>query len=165
MKRVLLLSIAIFISIPVIIWALAGGQGKSEGNSCMSQCTEANAEFFNTSDDLTQFCQTECNIGTGQGSCLTSEDGCCVLFTADPDCIAYPECISDEDCNEGEGCLYPDGCSTPGFGTCFDPSGISCPFVVEEVCACSGITYTNDCERLLAIDQFDHDGACESDGR
>ena len=175
MKRVLLISIAIFISIPILILALAGGQGKSGGNSCMSQCTEANAEFHDTSNELTQFCQAECNAGTGQGSCLTTEDDCCVLYTNDPDCIVYPECISDKDCNAGgndskgssggESCLLPDGlCDVPDLiGTCITQPEV-CTLAINEVCGCNGVTYTNDCFRLFDAEQLDHVGMCAGSG-
>lgn len=158
MKKVLLISIAIFISIPVIIWALAGGQGKSEGNSCMSRCAEANAEFYNSSDDLTQFCQTECNVGTGQGACLTSKDGCCVLFTDDPDC-----CSSNEDCSGGEFCELPAGqCDESDIiGTCVLVPEV-CFHLYDPVCDCDNVTHSNDCFRAAAQAQLNHDGACES---
>jgi hypothetical protein len=52
----------------------------------MSQCMVMEADYFDDSHALTQFCRQQCNVGTGQGACLTSADGCCVPYTGDPDC-------------------------------------------------------------------------------
>ncbi len=91
MKKLFLL-ITILISIPVIVWAVAGGQGKAQGNNCMSQCMGTNAEFYDAANELTQACQAECNVGTGEGACLTTEDECCVPYTDDPDCVSAGAC-------------------------------------------------------------------------
>ncbi len=71
-----------------LVFSLAGGQGKAKGNSCMAQCMKVEAEYYDASKELTQDCQVACNVGTGQGSCLTSDDGCCVPYTDDPDCVS-----------------------------------------------------------------------------
>jgi len=92
MKKLLLIAVVTLLILaipPVIVLATAGGQGKAAGNSCMAQCMGINAEFFDASSELTQTCQQQCGIGTGQGSCLTSGDGCCVPFTDDPDCSGW----------------------------------------------------------------------------
>jgi len=78
----------------------AGGQGKTQGNSCMAQCIGALADTYDASKEITQTCKEICNVGTGQGSCLTTEDGCCVPYTEDPDCVCITAItvlwISDE---------------------------------------------------------------------
>jgi hypothetical protein len=38
-----------------------------------------------------------------------------------------------------------------------------CVGMYEPVCACNGATYANDCERLRARAQLDHEGACTND--
>jgi hypothetical protein len=87
MKRGLfLVLISTVLLFPALVQAKAGGQGKAQGNSCMSQCMVMEADYFDDSHALTQFCRQQCNVGTGQGACLTSADGCCVPYTGDPDC-------------------------------------------------------------------------------
>jgi len=81
---------------------VAGGQGKVQGNSCMAQCMGVNAEFFDAGNELTQFCQGQCNVGTGAGACLTSADGCCVPFTGDPDCGSVCPCFNAGDIDNAE---------------------------------------------------------------
>ena len=165
MKKAFLISAIIFIVIPLIVWAIGGGVGKAKGNSCMAQCMGINAEFYDASNELTQFCQAECNVGTGQGSCLTSQDGCCVLYTGDPDCIVYPECMVNEDCNSGEFCELPAGqCGASNLiGTC-QTVPIYCLMMWDPVCGCDNITYSNDCHRQKAQAQLDHTGGCGGEG-
>lgn len=94
----------------MIVGAMGGGQGKAKGNSCMSQCIGINAEFYDASNELTKLCQVECNVGTGQGSCLTSEDGCCVPYTDDVDCVVDIDgdgVMSDVDCDDTNVNIYP----------------------------------------------------------
>lgn len=78
--------VCVAVSTPLHSWAEAGGQGKAQGNSCMSQCMGFNAPSYDAGHELTQACQAQCNVGTGAGSCLASADGCCVPYTEDPDC-------------------------------------------------------------------------------
>ncbi len=76
---------------PNLVGAIAGGNGKAIGNSCMAQCMGQEAEYFDASKELTQNCQEQCNVGTGAGVCLTTADDCCVPFTEDPDCCQSGE--------------------------------------------------------------------------
>jgi hypothetical protein len=92
-------------------WAGAGGQGKAEGNSCMSQCMGFNAPFYDAANALTQFCQSQCNVGTGAGTCLATADGCCVPYTGDPDC----EQVARYD-GPGNGTDDATAVTTDGFG-------------------------------------------------
>lgn len=125
MKKVLLI-LGVILFIPVIVLAIAGGQGKAKGNSCMPQCMKENADSFDSSKELTQFCKEECNIGTGQGKCLTTEDGCCVPYTDDPDCCETNEiglCNDgvDNDCDDHVD-LEDTDCQ---IGDCFDPNDVA----------------------------------------
>ena len=44
-------------------------------------------------------------------------------------------------------------------GSCV-PIPETCPRLFDPVCGCDGITYVNDCERIRAQVQKDHDGPC-----
>jgi hypothetical protein len=37
-----------------------------------------------------------------------------------------------------------------------------CPDIWAPVCGCDGVTYSNNCERLVAGAQLDHEGECAS---
>lgn len=71
----------------------AGGNGKAKGNSCMATClaTQAQAEWYDLSNERVQECRYQCDAGVGEGVCTESNDGCCVLGSeTDPDCA--PTC-------------------------------------------------------------------------
>jgi hypothetical protein len=65
-------------------------------------------------------------------------------------------------CQEGLICdLPPHLCiSADVQGTCKEPPAF-CPRHLDPVCGCDGVTYPNDCERLRAIAQLDHEGLCD----
>ncbi len=64
-------------------------------------------------------------------------------------------------CPEGEMCdLQPGLCGGADLdGVCVEKPEI-CPEVYDPVCGCDGVTYSNDCFRLMAGEQKDHDGEC-----
>jgi len=84
---------AVVLVLALVVYA---APGKTKGNSCMSQCMGANAEYYDAQNELTQACKVECSIGQYDepGACLTTEDGCCVPYTDDPDCVVV-ECPAD----------------------------------------------------------------------
>jgi hypothetical protein len=64
-------------------------------------------------------------------------------------------------CPENQFCEFRPGmCDvTDQAGMCMDVPQ-ACPRVFEPVCACDGVTYTNDCERQRAQVALDHKGPC-----
>lgn len=62
---------------------------------------------------------------------------------------------------EGYQCEFgPGTCDlVDNLGTCVVVPDI-CTRILDPVCGCDGVTYTNDCERLRAGAQKDHDGPC-----
>lgn len=65
-------------------------------------------------------------------------------------------------CPEGQFCDLPAGeCQSADLqGTCV-AQGEMCTQQYAPVCGCDGTTYGNDCERIRAGVQKDHDGECE----
>ena len=64
-------------------------------------------------------------------------------------------------CPEEQICDLPAGtCRSADLqGVCLPRPG-ACPRIFKPVCGCDGQTYSNDCERLRAGAQKDHDGEC-----
>ena len=70
--------------------------------------------------------------------------------------------IQGKTCPAGQFCDFPAGsCKTADAqGTCV-PRGDACTDIYKPVCGCDGKTYSNDCERIRAGIQKDHDGECK----
>ena len=74
--------------------------------------------------------------------------------------------IASLPCGPGEACdLRDPTCAIVDLGgVCVDKPG-ACLAVYLPVCGCNGITYSNDCQRLLAGAVLRHDGACAEGGK
>jgi hypothetical protein len=78
-------------------------------------------------------------------------DGPCGASVA---CGPYPGGF----CADGQVCDIH-SCGLGASGTCtLDPD--ACIEVYEPVCGCNGVTYSNNCHRLMAGTALDHDGPC-----
>ena len=88
-----------FITALLLLITLAGGAWAKDKakNSCMASCLKTNSGLFDNSNALTNFCREQCHLGTGQGACLPTADGCCVPYTGDPDCGIT--CWTNTTCN------------------------------------------------------------------
>jgi len=73
--------------------------------------------------------------------------------------------IAGKACPAGQACDLPAGHCAGGDqeGTCVVKPD-SCPQRAEPVCGCDGNSYLNDCMRLMAGAQKDHDGECQKPG-
>lgn len=70
-------------------------------------------------------------------------------------------------CDKGQVCDLPAGiCQGADLqGVCKDrPAKDDCPEMYRPVCGCDAVTYGNDCLRLAAGVQKDHDGECADGG-
>ena len=65
-------------------------------------------------------------------------------------------------CGPGLWCDWPAGkCGAADIqGKCVEIPGV-CPKNIKSVCGCDKRTYGNDCDRVRASVQKDHDGACK----
>jgi hypothetical protein len=63
-------------------------------------------------------------------------------------------------CPTGQVCDYNQGCNvSDAAGVCVTVPDV-CPAVLDPVCGCNDVTYTNDCERLKAQVVKSNDGPC-----
>ena len=102
-----------------------------------------------------------CDGETYDNDCLRLQAGTCKAH--DGACREAPCGVrGGAPCEDGEVCDFPGGrCEVADLpGACVDRPQ-RCPDVYDPVCGCDGVTYGNDCERLRAGAQPDHDGACE----
>ena len=118
-----------------------GGNGKAKGISCMAQCLALEAEWFDNSSQEVQTCKSLCMPPEEEGTCLITEDDCCIPEVApdDPDCVQIEVCDDDID-NDGDGDI--------------DCEDSDCPTVTIEVVDTSnnpqsGVLVGIDCSTLL----------------
>jgi len=124
--------------------------------------------------------------GVGENCCNCFEDCDCYTFV---DCDDNDDCTKDlctagmcvhepipgckikcgspfgpVSCPEGSYCKFPAGtCDMEGMGGECTPIPELCPELWAPVCACSGLSYANECEMEAAQESKDHDGECDAE--
>ena len=85
-----------------------------------------------------------------------------VVVAYEGECGAVCGGITGKRCPEGQVCDLPAGMYRGADlqGVCKQRPNV-CPLIFDPVCGCDGKTYANDCDRLAAAVQKDHDGPCE----
>jgi len=101
-----------------------------------------------------------CAGKTDGNTCEAAAAGVSVSHTGA--CVEVCDGIAGIACAPGQFCDHPAGqCDVADAqGTCVEQVGV-CPRVWQPVCGCDGKTYGNDCERIHAGVQKQHEGACE----
>ncbi|MFO0744605.1 MAG: Kazal-type serine protease inhibitor domain-containing protein [Myxococcota bacterium] len=161
--------------------AIAAGMSVDHRGQCITVCE--------TNDDCADgdFCHLHDEACGGRGTCEERPEVCPQIYQPVCGCDGqtYPnEChalgagtsvshagpcakvcdgIAGIACDDGQFCDHPAGeCDVAdGQGTCVEQSDV-CPLFYRPVCGCDDKTYGNDCERISAGVQKDHDGACQA---
>jgi Kazal-type serine protease inhibitor domain len=110
-------------------------------------------------------CAADSHCGAGGNCCLVTSE--CLPADCRDCCVALPDgefrpCRTDSDCFDTEYfCSHSDSCG--GLGFCHDTSRL-CDGVLEPVCGCDGLSYSNRCAADNARTSVAHAGACDDGG-
>ena len=107
-----------------------------------------------------------CDGNTYGNACTLAAAGGCLAH--DGECEQQPDVcggIAGIPCDRGEVCDLPAGeCNSADLqGLCVERPD-ACLRIYQPVCGCDGETYGNDCERIRAGVQKEHDGECREAG-
>jgi hypothetical protein len=174
---------------PDVVDPVCGCDGVTYGNECEAaaagvnvlhggECNDACTSNENCSD--TEFCRKVLGNCVGAGLCADRPLGCDDEF--DPVCGCDGEtysnaceaaavgvnvlhrgecrefCTSNDDCARAEFCRKEIG-NCDGRGRC-EPTPEVCPDVVDPVCGCDNVTYSNACEAAAVGVNVLHRGEC-----
>ena len=140
--------------------ACAAGQlcdrqtGLCQGADIPGECVEVPEECPDINDPV-----CGCDGVTYTNDCERRRAG--IMKAADGPCDGDCGGIRGIPCRPGEFCDHPAGqCDVvDAIGECAQIMR-GCPDVWDPVCGCDGVTYSNDCERINARAQKEHNGPC-----
>jgi hypothetical protein len=134
-------------------YRLTAGAAFAYEGECESDCPDPNDPDVNY-------------IGESPAECAA------MMFTCDEGWMPFFSscgcgCMKQKTCGGIGGLLCPEGQICDITFCAFDASGVcvfapdACADILAPVCGCNGVTYDNDCYRLLAGAAFAYEGACE----
>ncbi|UCE13464.1 MAG: hypothetical protein JSV04_14935 [Candidatus Heimdallarchaeota archaeon] len=155
-------------------YAAMAGVNVDYSGACIPTCT------VNADCSSTEYCAKEPGDCEGTGICESKPEICPDVY--DPVCgcdgrtygnaceaaftgvnVAYEgqckvSCSTNTDCSTDEYCAKDLG-NCDGNGVC-EPKPAACPDVWDPVCACDGMTYSNECYAAMAGVNVDYSGPC-----
>ncbi len=124
--------------------------GPETAFNCPTDCSAVCGDTYCTHAENAGTCPSDCPAVCGDGLCTHTENPS--SCSTDCPCSLNSECDSADYCDKDFGnCL--------GTGTC-EPKPTTCPDVWDPMCACDGMTYSNECNANFAGVNVNYTGEC-----